>query len=230
MIILIVLIASASGCSRQARHNVLTFFFTGVPPLEEEKKAVEEEEKAAEEPKGEKKVISKVKLFSHTPFRLRLCDQCHQTSAFFGRFRKGPPRIVTAGRGLPGMLVVPLKELCVKCHNYMSAADVYKKGLWLHAPAAQGNCTICHGPHESAYPNLLLERLDKICTQCHSEGFMMKTADHKKSTECLSCHNAHLGKNRMLLKKDYKEVKQPVAPLPWDVQTRGSAVKGGAGS
>ncbi|MCP4668020.1 MAG: hypothetical protein GY849_16850, partial [Deltaproteobacteria bacterium] len=27
----------AWGCDRQARHQVLTFFFTGVPPLEEEK-------------------------------------------------------------------------------------------------------------------------------------------------------------------------------------------------
>ena len=190
MIILVVLIASISGCSRQTKHEVLTFFFTGVPPLEEEKKAETKEGKAGEIPTTEKKVVSKAKLFSHTPYRLRMCDQCHRTSAYFGRFRKkGPPRTVSTGRGSAGLLVVPLKELCVKCHKYMSTSSVFKEGLWLHAPAAQGNCTICHGPHQTEYPNVLLVKLDKMCTQCHSEGFMMDSADHRKSTECLSCHN-----------------------------------------
>jgi predicted CXXCH cytochrome family protein len=199
---------------------VLTFFFTGVPPLEEEKKDVAENEKAAEVPTTRKKIVSKPKPFLHTPYRLKMCEQCHQTSATFGRFRKeGSRRIVKAGLGSPGMLVVPLKELCVNCHKYMSGSNVFKEGLWLHAPAAQGKCTICHGPHQGPNPNLLLEKPDNICTQCHSEGFMMDSADHRKSTECLSCHNPHLGKDRMLLSKDYKEVKQPVAPLPWDVQT-----------
>jgi predicted CXXCH cytochrome family protein len=232
MVVLTVLIASISGCSRQTKHEVLTFFFTGVPPLEEEKKPETEKEKSAEETKIKKKVTPRPKkLFNHTPYRLKMCDQCHQTSAFFGRFRKkASPVIVTKGRELPGMLVIPLKELCIKCHEYVSASKVFKEGLWLHAPAAQGKCTLCHGSHQSEHPKLLLEKLDKICTQCHSKGFMMDTADHRKSTECLSCHNPHLGKDRMLLSKDYKEVKQPVAPLPWDVQTKGSAVKGGAGS
>ena len=232
MIILVVLIAFASGCDRHKRHKVLTFFFTGVPPLEEEKKPETEKEKAAEETKMEKKITPKSKkLFSHTPYRLKMCEQCHQTSATFGRFRKvGSRRMVKAGLGSPGMLVVPLKELCVNCHKYMSASNVFKEELWLHAPAAQGKCNICHGPHEGPNPNLLLEKPDKICIQCHSEGFMLDSADHKKSTECLSCHNPHLGKDRMLLEKVYKEVKQPVSPLPWDVQTKGSAVKGGAGS
>jgi predicted CXXCH cytochrome family protein len=222
MVVLTVLITSISGCSRQTKHKVLTFFFTGVPPLEEEKKEVGEKEKSAEETKMEKKIAPKPKkLFSHTPYALRMCDQCHQTSASFGRFRpKGSAVMVRSGLGSPGMLVVPLKELCVKCHKHMSASSVFKEELWLHAPAAQGKCTICHGSHQSAYPNLLLEKPDKICTQCHSEGFMLDSADHRKSSECLSCHNPHLGKDRMLLSKDYKEVKQPVAPLPWDVQTR----------
>jgi hypothetical protein len=154
MVVLTVLITSISGCSRQTKHKVLTFFFTGVPPLEEEKKEVGEKEKSAEETKMEKKIAPKPKkLFSHTPYALRMCDQCHQTSASFGRFRpKGSAVMVRSGLGSPGMLVVPLKELCVKCHKHMSASSVFKEELWLHAPAAQGKCTICHGSHQSAYP------------------------------------------------------------------------------
>jgi predicted CXXCH cytochrome family protein len=190
MIILAVLIASASGCDRHKRHKVLTFFFTGVPPLEEEKKAETKEEKAAEAPRVEKKITPKSrKLFTHTPYALRMCDQCHRTSASFRSFGpKRPPRIVRTWQASPGMLLLPLEELCVNCHKYMSTSNVFTEGLWLHAPAAQGKCTICHGPHQGPNPNLLLVKIDKICTQCHSEGFMLDSADHRKSTECTECY------------------------------------------
>jgi hypothetical protein len=37
---------------------------------------------------------------------------------------------------------------------------------------------------------------------------------HKLPSDCLSCHNPHLGKDRELLTKDYKEVKHTVGPIP----------------
>jgi hypothetical protein len=37
---------------------------------------------------------------------------------------------------------------------------------------------------------------------------------HRLPSDCLSCHNPHLGKDRALLTKDYKEVKQTVGPIP----------------
>jgi predicted CXXCH cytochrome family protein len=42
----------------------------------------------------------------------------------------------------------------------------------------------------------------------------MELAAHKEPGECLTCHNPHLGKDRKLLTKDYKEVKQTVSILP----------------
>jgi hypothetical protein len=37
----------------------------------------------------------------------------------------------------------------------------------------------------------------------------MNIPEHSKPGGCLDCHNAHLGRNKLLLKKDYKEEKYP---------------------
>ena len=41
-----VLITAVAGCERYTQHEVLTFFFTGVPSPEEEEKAAAEKAKA----------------------------------------------------------------------------------------------------------------------------------------------------------------------------------------
>ena len=88
--------------------------------------------------------------------------------------------------------------------------------MWLHAPAAQGNCMACHRPHESKNRFLLAKKPDLICRQCHKEGLLIKTEAHQKAKACIFCHNPHLGKNPAMLKKDFEEVKQPVQPWPPD--------------
>jgi predicted CXXCH cytochrome family protein len=205
---LAVLLFSAFGCTKQTRYEVLTFFFTGVPPLEEQtevQKTVENKKKA--------EVVPKQKVFTHTPYAARQCNQCHATRQLFGAAsQRIIPTIQRTGARTPGMLVVPLKELCVACHKYLSVSKTSQQGIWLHGPAATARCTACHNPHQSKYRNMLSGEVDEVCKRCHAEGFILNTADHKKSTECLSCHNPHLGKDRNLLKKVYREVSQPVAP------------------
>jgi predicted CXXCH cytochrome family protein len=196
---------------------VLTFFFTGVPPLEKEgQEAVDKGENTTEGTilEVKKNIAQEPKIYSHTPYATKRCNLCHDASAFFGRFglagSAGTSRKMKNTRGL---LVTLPNKLCVKCHKDKSVSPVSKERLWLHAPAALGKCQLCHAPHQSEYPNILLESPDAICSKCHSEGFVIATADHKKSKDCLSCHNSHLGKNKNLLIKDFKEVKQPVDPV-----------------
>ncbi len=59
----------------------------------------------------------------------------------------------------------------------------------------------------------MLSKPEEICHNCHSDEKVMNIPDHSKPGECLDCHNPHLGKNRLLLKKEYQEehhlVKQP---------------------
>jgi predicted CXXCH cytochrome family protein len=202
-----ILIVVISGCSRQTKHKVLTFFFTGVPPLEAEKKPVKKIDTSEVKKKGAEKGI----LYSHTPWASGKCDQCHKGATGFGvPGQKGPLTVFHKGGGMPGELVLPKKELCIKCHDAMSVSKAYTEGLWLHTCTEEGECNACHDPHQSNNPNQLLEKPEKICISCHTEGKIIKLAEQCKIDDCLSCHNPHLGKDRLRLKKDYKEVPQKV--------------------
>ncbi|MEF9427122.1 MAG: cytochrome c3 family protein [Candidatus Mariimomonas ferrooxydans] len=202
------LIIFASGCDKYTRHKVLTFFFTGVPPLEGEV------EKKAGEVQGGKAVkrrsISEVKYFIHGPYSAGECDQCHESSSTYS-FTTGSKKKagVTSGvkGGLPGRLVLPLKKLCIECHVAKSAQRAYVNGLVTHGPLATGSCTLCHDPHRSPFQYMLLkEKSIDLCTQCHSKGYLLEKEEHAKNKDCISCHNPHIGKNSFLLKKDFNEV------------------------
>ena len=216
MLTLTVLTVSVPGCSKQTKHKVLTFFFTGVPPLEEEKKDELEKDKSAKE---QSQVPTVVTVYTHPLTAANMCKVCHQTTANFSLFG-GRTRTASFQKGAmsPGPLVMDRKELCVSCHKNKSAVEAQAAGLFLHDTAAKGDCDACHDPHQSQHRYLLLVEPDQICLPCHKEAEMMnKVKDkeaHRLPSDCLSCHNPHLGKDRALLTKDYKEVKQTVGPIP----------------
>jgi predicted CXXCH cytochrome family protein len=216
VLILAVLTTFISGCSKETKHKVLTFFFTGVPPLEEEKKDELEKDKSAKAPKQTPTIVT---VYTHPVTAANLCNECHQTTADFTLFgRRTRTASFQKGAVSPGPLVVDRKELCVTCHKDKSASEALTAGLWLHPTSAKGECYACHDPHQSTHQYILLEEPAKICTPCHKEDEMMaKVKDkeaHRQPSDCLSCHNPHLGKDRALLTKDYKEVKHPVGPIP----------------
>lgn len=203
-----VFITSASGCNKYTKHKVLTFFFTGVPPLEEENKETTAEEKASEVSvaKQKRRGASNAVQFSHGPYAARLCDQCHAPLSALN-FRKSSQKqkgVVRARTG-QGLFVVPLEELCTHCHTEKSAQRASAEGLCFHILAADGKCTTCHNAHQSTNLYMLRAKPKDVCLSCHSEGYIINTAAHQTSKECLSCHNPHFGKNKLMLKKDYHE-------------------------
>jgi len=215
LITVIIFIAVTSGCDRQGRHKMLTIFFTGVPPLEASDKGETEKDNTLKVQQEAKQTAPEAILYTHPLSAARLCNQCHLTSANFSMFgQKISPTFSQKGQPSPGKLVVPRTEICIKCHQDKSAANALREGIWLHTPAAKGDCLKCHDPHQSKYQYLLLEAPRLICIPCHSGPKIMELSAHKDPSECLTCHNPHLGKDRKLLTKDYKEVKQPVSPLP----------------
>jgi len=209
-----VLIALLSGCDRQSRHKMLTVFFTGVPPLEEEQNAAAAKDKT---PQTKGKPAPPPALYEHPLTASRQCSVCHRSTANFSMFGvKGQQPVVTFRKGMvsPGPLVRPRQELCIGCHKDKSAAEALARGLRLHPTSAKGDCYACHDPHQSNNPYILLAKPQQICLPCHQDPKTMELAAHKVPGECLGCHNPHMGKDRKLLTKDYREVRQPAGTLP----------------
>jgi predicted CXXCH cytochrome family protein len=219
-LLLIALILAGSGCDPQTKHRVLTVFFTGVPPLEEErntgeKGTAEQSEKAVDGSRSEAvRPARKVTVYAHPFYAGKRCDACHAAEATLGFTPLGNRGSGTIFGGTsaasPARLRLPPKKLCIQCHRHVSSAEVSAKSLWLHSPAAKGDCLACHDPHQSNNRYRLLDKPRTICIPCHKDPKIIELAAHNEPGECLTCHNPHLGKNRKLLTKDYKEVKHPV--------------------
>ena len=212
----IIVITAMAGCDRYTKHDVLNFFFTGVPSPEEEEKAAAEKAKAQQAAAKKQEPIEKPVRFSHPLWSAGRCKECHQSTASFSvpGVPKRPPTVFQKGMEPPGPLVVPRQELCIRCHKDKSAVTAKEKGLWLHNTPAKGECQKCHDPHQSEHRYQLLETPRQICIPCHKDPKVMELAAHKEPGECLTCHNAHFGKDKKMLKKDYKEVEHRLRLSP----------------
>lgn len=210
-------VLAGAGCDRYARHRVLTFFFTGVPPLDDGKSAGKGKEPGPKEGQARetaraqrrKAPVVRAVRFSHGPYASGACYLCHETSetgGFRGLGKKEEAKGAIAKAGVvPGKLVVPLRELCTRCHESKILRAAQAEGLWSHGPVAAGYCTLCHGPHSGAEQYLLPKRAEEVCAGCHADGFLFDTGLHEGKKECLSCHNAHFGRDARLLASEHHE-------------------------
>jgi predicted CXXCH cytochrome family protein len=111
----------------------------------------------------------------HGPYAAKLCSGCHQ-------------------RGT-NILILPIEKLCLNCH----IIQMNKK--YIHGPVASGGCKICHEPHGSSFPFLLVSEPQKFCFYCHKEKDVARNEVHAGITEgCTDCHDAHMADNKNLLK------------------------------
>ena len=197
-----VLLIFVTGCDKYTKYKVTTFFFTGVPPLEKNESLLSVENTARAE--EETVVIRETWASTHGPYGAGQCYQCHKIKAGQKEMAKGAfPNL----QSLPKELLKPKNEICIECHTTKSVESAFTRDLWIHGPVSAGMCTTCHHHHQSAFPYLLLKKTSKeLCSQCHIDGSITKIEEHLQDEECSLCHNAHLGKNRFLLKKDYFEI------------------------
>ena len=153
----------------ETKYTVLSFFFDGVPNPAL-KKAEEGEKTNGGANGGDTKPRGSV----HGPYAAKFCDGCHerQTNA----------------------LVLPLQELCYKCHQL----NIQKR--YIHGPLAAGGCSVCHDPHSSSNKFLLVSRAENFCFYCHDEKAVAKNPAHADAPkECTACHNAHASDKKYLL-------------------------------
>jgi predicted CXXCH cytochrome family protein len=182
------------GCDRQARHNILTFFFEGVPPLDGDPNGqsftsvvtsggtvYESIPVIPEIPKTPEELALLSESHSSKHKFLRDCAKCHAGSMSSGRRE--------LRKSMPG--------LCYSCHK-----DFSNKGDFLHGPLNVGACIICHDPHQSKYVNLQKDPQPKLCYRCHTRQEIRSIVDHEKILElkCTNCHDPHVSSLPKLLK------------------------------
>lgn len=208
-----------TACTPVDRHKVLTFFFTGVPPLGQEDKEAEEERRQREEAgKGELLRLVQAQVnkqrravpagrFVHGIYAANLCNLCHETSAsggFRGFGKKEGAQTAAAG-AVSGKLVAPVSKLCTGCHGGKSVQAAEAAGLWVHGPVSTGYCLLCHAPHAGPERYHLLKKPEVLCMDCHAGGRIFREDLHRDARDCLQCHNAHMGRDSRLLRTEYRE-------------------------
>lgn len=192
--------SALAGCS----HQVLTFFFTGVPEPGQPEAARIDTSQARRD--GRERVRPNPD-FEHGPYGAGSCRLCHQGAGGSASGRPQSVAVIGAG-GVSPRLVQPLAELCVGCHSDRHSPGARRAATWLHGPVANGACTVCHSPHRTGQRYMLLEdNGSALCAQCHGADDLQQTPQHAAdpAAECTACHNAHAGQDRFLLKADYDE-------------------------
>lgn len=115
------------------------------------------------------------KYVSHGPYAARLCDSCHRPGT--------------------NKLLLPIEVLCQNCH------DLAISGRKVHGPISSGGCRVCHDPHGSGYPKLLVSDSRGFCLYCHEQAYVLAREVHREvSEECTVCHDAHSADNPYLLR------------------------------
>jgi predicted CXXCH cytochrome family protein len=206
--LLFFLCLAGPGCDPALKHDLLTVFFDGVPPLngtkdtETKEAGIGESFEAGATQQGpaatakmteatETPPLPLVTQVQHTPHALKMCDGGHQT----------PHN--TPGAAIGFSLLEDKHRLCAMCHDQMSQEELGKKYDWVHGPVQYGACTECHRPHES--PNSYMLKvwpIQELCFQCHDQKKVFKTNQHanKEDTACTECHDPHGSQVRYFLR------------------------------
>lgn len=171
-----------TSCSTtRTRDEWLRVFFDGVPVEEEEAAAVEagtaeESEREAMPPLIPVRAAPTV--FVHDPFAEGMCDECHQQNMSQG-FTEPPP------------------GMCYECHD-----DYTDMGTTVHSPVEEGECLVCHNPHNSKFEGLLTAAPRSVCFECHDEEDMVEVEAHLDTEDqtCTACHDPHQGDKEYYLK------------------------------
>lgn len=167
---LLILVPAGNGCAPGTRYQVLSFFFDGVPPPEGMGTTAATSASGKAPLRPPKAVISK-----HAPYAKKQCNGCHTP--------------------MTNTLIATVPELCFGCHKMGE-----KQKRYVHAPSLAGFCRLCHDPHLSRHPYLLLAEPREMCFYCHNPEDVAKNPAHADDqAPCTQCHNPHAD-NRYFLR------------------------------
>jgi len=95
-------------------------------------------------------------------------------------------------------------DLCYNCHDKGSFTG--KKIV--HPPVTDGECTMCHSPHQSDEAHLLRSKMLDLCFQCHDKKEFFHKYVHAPvaAGDCMSCHLPHEADIKFLLRDEINKV------------------------
>jgi predicted CXXCH cytochrome family protein len=219
LVVTVVVLGIAVGCSTGARYKLKTVIFTGVPPLNEEQATGESEpaqdpreagaERAAREHQRRESLLPR--YWQHGPFAAGECGRCHslaQSKSFSGNAAAASGSSSSINTvSASSRLTMPKQQLCASCHSQHSSSFAQGRGLQQHLPSAVGLCTGCHSPHQSLRRYMLLKADNvELCSGCHSPDTLTAVHIENPQQDCVECHNAHVGKNDHLLRSEAGEI------------------------
>ena len=169
------------SCDEVQRHEALTFFFDGVPPLQQEmfQEGLVDSNSLPPDHAGQKPA-----WYAHEP--TKDCSNCHSKH----KKRSLSPKTY---------LIASIPNLCYNCHG-----DFTSSAKFVHGPVAVGQCIFCHNPHRSKIEHLLIAPEPGLCYLCHDIKTIELIAAHlpKQSSACTDCHNPHTSSTKALLKNN----------------------------
>lgn len=173
----------ATGCaSTSARHKWLSFFFDGVPDRNAPSLVAASLESAPDRSTNltaAARALAMVEppLVVHAPYAERKCMECHASN--YSQRLKGE-----------------ISAICLACHKKFQTKAGYS-----HAPMEDGQCTLCHAPHQSKEKFLLVKNSRELCFDCHEpeEVLKIKACGPPDTSDCTTCHNPHQENRRFLL-------------------------------
>ncbi len=179
LILVVLFFAFIVSCNEVEQHNVLTFFFDGVPPLGGEELGEGPVDSNLQE---RAQTRPEAVWYVHGP--QKDCTTCHG--------KRSQRWFSTQTR-----LTAPVPKLCYDCHT-----DYTVSASFVHGPVSAGQCLFCHNPHRSKIKHLLKEPEPRLCYLCHNRNMIESIPGHSTelSSVCTNCHNAHASSTRYLLK------------------------------
>jgi len=135
-------------------------------------------------------------MYVHGPTAVWSCFYCHREDSTVGG------GYIFRGEGAE-------KEVCFECHN--GILQTLNNDRIVHGPVAGGTCTLCHSPHGSSQPYMLLNPVVDQCVSCHDKRYLMNhpvpghpvqgqtdPLDPDRPFTCVSCHSPHSSNNESL--------------------------------
>jgi predicted CXXCH cytochrome family protein len=171
------------------------------------------------------------RYYLHPPMELPSCNTCHELTGKSASYKKVLPTKANCTDGkchpqigkaeytqghaevgkicvfchnphgsvLPNEISRAGADLCISCHQ--EEKKIYDEKV-IMPPVRDGNCTVCHDPHQSSQRFLLRgTSQEELCFTCHDRGLKKYAVLHGpiRKGDCIACHTPHSSPYKGLL-------------------------------